>query len=48
MSHFRTSDILTSENIATEKGVCAAALRLNNWRFMQGGAEKRCYNVLLA
>ena len=26
--------------MATEKGVCAAALMLNNWRYMQGGAEK--------
>ena len=46
--HFRTNDILTAENMGTKKGMCAAALRLYNWRFMSEGIEKRCYNALLA
>ena len=36
--------------MATKKGVCAAALRLNNLRFMQGGAEKKmlqCFTSLI-
>ena len=33
-SHFQTSDVLTNENMATKKGVCAAVLRWNNWRFV--------------
>ena len=49
MSHFQTSDVLTAENMATEKGLCAATLRLNNWWFMQGGAEKmlQCFTSLI-
>ena len=31
-SHFRTSDVITNENMATEKGVCPAVLRWNNRR----------------
>jgi len=47
-SHFRTSDVLTAKIMAAKKGVCAAPLRLNNWRIMQQGALKRYYNALLA